>query len=124
VHHNQKVGALAAVRTGGDKAKADEVLKTLCMHIVAKAPAAATRESIPAETVERETAIYREEVKGKPENIQDKIITGKLDKFFADNVLPEQPWVMDDSVNVAEALRRELGKDTELVGYARFAVGS
>lgn len=124
VHHNQKVGAIAAVRTPAPRERAQEVLKTLCMHIVAKAPIAARRDEVPAERIERERAIYLEEVKGKPENIQEKIVGGKLDKYFAETVLTEQPWVLDDSLSVAAALERELGKGTHLVSFVRYAVGS
>lgn len=123
VHHNQKVGAIAAVKTGAEREKAQEILKTLCMHIVAKAPLAARRAQIPDTTIQRERAIYLEEVKGKPDNIRDKIVDGKLDKFYADTVVTEQPWVMDDSLTVAKALERELGKGTVLEDFFRFAVG-
>ena len=78
---------------------------------------------IPQE-IEREKDIYREEVKGKPEEIQDKIIAGKLEKFFAGKVVTEQPWVKDDKLTVQKALENALGAGTKIEGFARIEVGA
>ena len=63
-------------------------------------PAALTRDEIPAAEVEREKAIYLEEVKSKPAEIQEKIVNGKVEKYYAGTVLAEQPWFKDDSMSV------------------------
>ena len=124
VHHDQKKGALVGLATGAEAAQVDEVGKSLCMHIVVYSPAGLDRDAIDAETIERERAIFREEVKGKPEEIQDKIINGKLEKFYAERVLTEQPWVLDDKMSVQKALEKALGSGTKIAAMKRFEVGS
>jgi len=123
IHHNEKVGVLAAIKTESARADSEAFLKQLGMHAAAVPPAALRRDEISPELIERETAIYREEVKNKPEDIQDKIITGKLEKFFKDQCLVDQPWVMDDSKSVARAVEDALGKGSVITDYARFAIG-
>lgn len=123
IHHNEKVGVLSAVKTAAGREESNGVLKQLGMHAAALPPAALHRDQISSELVERETAIYREEVAGKPEEIQDKIIQGKLEKYFKDNCLVDQPWVMDDSKSVARAVEDALGKGSEITDFARFAIG-
>lgn len=122
IHHDQKKGALVAV--GGATQGGEDDLKTLGMHVVFHAPTAMTREEVPATAIEREKAIYLEEVKGKPAEIQDKIVAGKLDKYFAQVVLPEQPWVKDDKLSTAKAVQQTFGKDAAITGFAHFVVGS
>ena len=123
IHHNQKVGVLSTIKTDASREDTDVVLKQLGMHAAAVQPTALAREEIDKETVEREIAIYREEVAGKPEEIQDKIIQGKLNKFYAGICLREQAWVMDDSKSVQKAVADALGKDSIITDYARFAIG-
>jgi elongation factor Ts len=123
IHHNEKVGVLSAVTTSAGRDEADAVLKQLGMHAAALPPAALNREQIEPEQIERETAIYREEVAGKPEEIQDKIVQGKLEKFFKDQCLVDQPWVMDDSKSVSRAVEDALGKGSVIIDFARFAIG-
>jgi elongation factor Ts len=124
VHHNQRVGALVSVTTQASAEAAAEALKSLCMHAVSMKPTAARREDVPAETIERERAIFLEEVKSKPADIQQKIAQGKLEKFFADNVLPEQVWFKDDKQKVAQAVEDMLGKGSRIEAFARFQVGA
>lgn len=124
IHHNQKVGVLSAVQTGASREDSEAFLKQLGMHVAALPPSALCREEIAADLVEREVAIYREEVKNKPEEIQEKIIAGKLEKFYAGTCLREQPWVMDDSMTVAKAAEKALGAGSVITAYARFAIGS
>ena len=93
------------------------------MQIVANNPAAATRAEVPAADVEREKAIYIEEVKGKPAEMQEKIVGGKLEKFYADRVLPEQKWNKDDSKTVQQVLEAALGKGTKIVAFTRVQIG-
>lgn len=122
VHHNDKVGVLVSVTTDkGDEAEA--VIKDLCLHIAAIKPEYLTREEVPADDLEREKDIYREEVKGKPENIQEKILTGKLEKYYADRILPEQPWVKDDKTTVQKALEQALGAGAKIEAFSRFEIG-
>jgi elongation factor Ts len=123
VHHNQKVGVLVSVSTEAPEPKAAEVLRELAMHVAMYNPAAASRTEVPATELEREKAIYLEEVKGKPPEMQQKIVAGKLEKFYADRVLPEQKWIKDESKTVQKVLDEALGKGARIEGFARFQVG-
>jgi len=124
VHHDQKKGALVDVTTPASRAASEGPLKDLCMHIVVFNPDALGRDSIPADLVEREKAIIREGLAGKPAEVQDKILAGRLEKFYAERVITEQPWIKDDKTTVAKALTAALGAGTALRAFARFQVGS
>lgn len=124
IHHNQKVGVLAAIQTGASREDTDATSKQVGMHAAALPPNALGRDDIASELVAREMEIYKEEVKGKPEDIQEKIIKGKLEKFYKDVCLVDQPWVLDDSMSVAKAVEKNLGAGSRIVDFARFAVGS
>ncbi len=125
VHHDGKQGAIASVTTGADPAQAGELVKSLCQHIVVFRPSFANVEEVPAAEVEREKEVLREsdEVKKKPAEFQDKIIEGKLKKFYAGIVLAEQPWIHDDKSTVAKALEKELGSGTRIVSFTRATIG-
>ena len=122
-HHDGRKGALVSVTTEAEEAVAAEVLKELAMHVVVFNPTAARREEVPADQVERERAIYLEEVKSKPPEIQEKIVAGKLDKFHADAVLPEQKWMKDDSKTVQEIVEERLGTGSRIERFVRFQIG-
>jgi len=125
VHHDKKKAALVSVTTTADEALAATFLKELSMHIVSKVPAplAVVREEIPAAEVERERAIYVDEVKGKPADMTEKIVKGKLEKFFADVVLPEQKWVFDDTKTVQKIVEERLGAGSKIVGFTHVRIG-
>ena len=123
VHHDQKKGAIVAVETEADMNASGDTLRDLCMHIVVFNPDGVNRDEISEETVARERAIYLDEVKGKPEDIQEKIVEGKLGKFYEDRVLAEQRWVKDDKLTVQKALEKALGSGTRIQAMKRFEVG-
>lgn len=123
IHHNQKVGAIAAVKTSKTQEEAAETLKNLCMHCTANNPLGLNRDEIPEAVVEREKAIYMDEVKDKPEEIQEKIMGGKLDKYFAGICLNDQPWVWDDKSSTSAAIKAALGDDAEILGFIRYEIG-
>jgi elongation factor Ts len=123
IHHTQKVGVLVDVTTDTPEDKAAEVLKELSMHVASLKPSAAKRAEIPAADVERERAIFLEEVKSKPAEMQEKIIAGKLEKFYADAVLPEQKWVKDDTKTVQKVLDEALGKGARIERFTRLQIG-
>jgi elongation factor Ts len=123
IHHNQKVGVLVSVTTDTPEDKTAEVLRELCMHVAMYNPLAVSRAEIPASEIERERAIYLEEVKGKPAEMQEKIAAGKLEKFYADRVLPEQKWVKDDSKTVQKVLADALGKGAKIEAFSRIQIG-
>jgi elongation factor Ts len=119
IHHDGSVGVLIQV----DGAKADpQLLRDVCMHITAKNPAAAKREEVAPGLIEKEMEIARGQVAamGKPANIVEKIIEGKMKTWFADNVLLEQPFVKDDSKSVGDLLK---SAGLSLVRYVRYKVG-
>lgn len=125
VHHDKKKAALVSVTTAADEDKAATFLKELSMHVVSKVPAplALTREEIPSAEVERERAIYLDEVKDKPADMQEKIVRGKLEKFYADVILPEQKWVFDDTKTVQKVLEERLGAGSKIVGFTHVRIG-
>ena len=84
------------------------------------------KDGVSAETIEREKAIFAEQIKNKPANIIDKIVEGKMKKFFAENCLIEQQFVKDDSKTVAQVLdesAKQAGGKAKIKRYVRFEVG-
>jgi elongation factor Ts len=124
VHHDSKKGALVNVSTGADVGKAGETLKKLGMHIVVFSPSSLDASGVDASDVEREKEIIRDGLKGKPEEIQNKIMEGRLQKFFAERTLVGQPWIMDDKSSVEKALEKELGAGTKIEAYTRAQLGA
>jgi elongation factor Ts len=115
--------------SSGDVAAADVLRRTaadIAMHITATNPLALDKDGIAAEIIKREKAIYAEQVKNKPANIVDKIVEGKMKKFYAENCLLEQLFVKDDSKTVAQVLAeaaRQAGGTAKIKRFARFDVG-
>jgi elongation factor Ts len=123
VHHDGRKGALVSVTTEADEDKVGEALKELCQHIVVFNPSATRREQVPQSLVERERAIYLEEVKSRPPEMQEKIVAGKLEKFYADHALTEQKWMKDDSKTVQTIVEEKLGKGSRIEAFARCQIG-
>jgi elongation factor Ts len=128
VHFNGKVGALLEVEASSDavakavKQTADEI----AMHITAINPLGLDKSSIDPAIVEKERAIAAEQVKDKPANILEKIVDGKIGKFFKDNCLVEQPFVKDDSVTVGQALTqaaKSAGGQAKIKRFVRVEIG-
>jgi elongation factor Ts len=92
------------------------------MHIAAMRPIAVSKEFVPPEILEREKSIYREsdELKSKPENVREKIVEGRLKKFYADSVLLEQPFVKDEKMTVGEYIKHNIAKFGENIAVTRF----
>ena len=130
VHFNSKVGAMLQVETSDEKvAASDNIKKTavdIAMHITAIKPIALDKDSVDAKIIETEKQIYAEQVKDKPANIVERIVEGKLKKFFAENCLLEQQFVKDDSKTVAQVLAdaaKESGGQAKITKFVRFSVG-
>ncbi len=130
IHFNHKVGTMVQVETGDDAtADAEAIRRTasdVAMHITATKPLALDKDQIDPETVEREKAIFAEQVQNKPEHIVEKIVEGKLKKFFAENCLLQQAFVKDDSRTVEQVLAdagKEAGGQVTLKRFVRFEVG-
>ena len=102
--------------------------KNLALHVASMAPMAVSPDDIPAEVVERERAVYLEQVKpeGKAENIADKIVEGKLNKFFKQNTLLAQPVVKDSGKTIQELITEvwaRTGGKIEVARFCRMKVG-
>lgn len=123
-----KIGVLVALESGADSAKLQEVAKQVAMHIAATAPQALDIDSLDKAAVEHEKSIYSEQARqsGKPENIIEKMIEGRIRKFYEEVVLLEQAYIMDPDKKVKDVIAdasKELGTPVELKGYVRFALG-
>ncbi|HEY5388123.1 MAG TPA: translation elongation factor Ts [Thermoleophilia bacterium] len=130
IHAGGKIGVLVEVGVETDFVSRSDPFKEfthdLAMHVAAASPRWVTRGEVPAELIEREKAIYAEQVKGKPENVLEKIVTGKLEKFLAANCLMEQAFIKDPDRTI-EQLRTDLvgviGENVEVRRFARFQLG-
>ncbi len=123
-----KIGVLVALESEGDKAKLSEIGRQIAMHVAATNPLALTAEEISPEIVEREKAIFTEQAKesGKPDNVIEKMVTGRLQKFFKESVLLKQEFVIDPDKTVEQALaaaEKDAGSPIKLTGFVRFALG-
>lgn len=130
IHFNSKVGTMLQIETDSDAvAQAEPVTQAaadIAMHITAIKPMALDKNGIDPEQVEKEKAVYAEQVKNKPAEIIEKIVEGKLRKFFAENCLLEQPFVKDDSKSVKQTLdeaAKQAGGKATIKRFVRFEVG-
>lgn len=132
IHPGGRIGVLIEVQCETDfVARSDEfrrLVRDLAMQVAAANPIAVRREDISQDTIEKELEIYREQIRneGKPEPIIDKIAQGKLEKFFQETVLLEQPFIKDPKVKVNDVVLEAAGKFKENVvirRFARFALG-
>jgi elongation factor Ts len=129
IHHNGKVGVLVEVVCETDFVARNEDYKAFCrgvaLTVTAYSPAYLNRESVPADVIEKERAIVlemtKESMKGKPQNVIDKAVEGRLDKFFAEKCLMEKPYVPDDQKTVEQARTELVGKIGENIQVRRFA---
>lgn len=130
VHFNGKVGAMVNIETSDDSVANAENVKSvasdICMHISAIKPLSLDKSGIDPVLIEKERAIYAEQVKDKPAQIIDKIVDGKLGRFYSDNCLLQQPFVKDDKKTVEQVLAeagKQAGGEARLVEFVRFEVG-
>ena len=132
IHMGGKIGVLVEVNCETDFVARNEAFQSLvreiAMHVAAANPVAIRREDFPAEMVERERAVYREQMResGKPEQIWDKIVDGKIEKFYADQALLEQPFVKNPDQTVGQLITEVSAKTGEKIDvrrFTRFALG-
>ena len=135
LHFNAKVGVLMDL--GGDAAAvqgdvAKEFLGALGQHIAFAKPASLSRDDVPKALVDKELEVYREQAKqdpkmaNKPAPVVEKILLGKLDKFFAEKCLLDQPWIHDDKISdkaALEAAAKKAGGALKVVRFVFFKVG-
>lgn len=100
-----------------------EFAKNIAMHIAASNPLAVSREDLDQTILEKEKEIYREQAlaSGKPEHIVDKIVEGRLEKYFSEVCLLEQPYVKDPDKTIKELLTETIAKVGENINIKRFA---
>jgi elongation factor Ts len=130
IHFNEKVGTMVQIETSDDATAAGNTMKTtaadIAMHITATKPLALNKDQIDPKTIEREKAIFAEQVKNKPANMVSKIVEGKLNKFYTENCLLLQPFVKDDGKSVEQVLAdaaRQAGGKAKIRRFVRFEVG-
>lgn len=130
IHFNEKVGTMVQIDTSNDATATGDAIKQvasdIAMHITATKPLALDKDQIDPEMIEREKAIFAEQVKNKPANIIDKIVEGKIKKFYAENCLLQQPFVKDDSKSVEQVLAeaaKQAGGEAKIKRFVRFEVG-
>ncbi len=126
LHFNGKIGVLVEVNCETDFVARTEdfqnLVRDLALHIASANPIAVRTEDVPEDVVARERAIFEAQVaeSGKPEHVRDKIVEGKLKKFFSERVLMEQSFVKDDSITVADLVKNVSGKVGENIIVRRF----
>jgi len=125
-----KQGAMVELQCESDFVAKTHDFKTLArelaLQVVGGVPTYVRREDVPEAVVERERAVYRESVQGKPENIVEKILAGKLNDFYSKVCLLEQPWIKDDKKRVGDLVTEavaKLGENITVARFARFEVG-
>jgi elongation factor Ts len=129
--HSGRIGVLVEINCETDFVARTEDFTTfardIAMHVAAANPEYLNREEVPAEIVEREKAIYRKEVEGKPAEIMEKIVEGKLNKFYEQFCLVDQPFVKDPDLTVARLtsnLVAKLGENIVIRRYTRMELGA
>ena len=123
-----KIGVLVGLESTADKAKLEELGKHIAMHVAASAPLFLNVASVDPAAVEHEKAIFAEQAKasGKPENIIEKMVEGRVRKYYDEVVLEEQAYIMDPDKKVKQIVAeaaKELGAEIKLVDFVRFKLG-
>jgi elongation factor Ts len=126
IHHSGKLGVMVEVFCETDfvakTADFQELIKNVAMHIASAAPFYLDKDHVPTEVLEKERAIYREQVAEmkKPEKIIEKIVEGKLDKFYSQFCLLDQPYVKQDDITIRDYLNGFIAKLGENIQIGRF----
>lgn len=133
IHAGSKLGVMVEVGCETDfVAKTDDFkafARDIAMHIAAANPVAVTRDEVPADLIARETEIYRAQAldSGKPENIVDKIVSGKIEKFVSEICLVDQKFVKNPDISVQDLLNEliaKMGENISIKRFARFQIGA
>jgi len=130
LHLGGKIGVLVELSCETDFVARNEefnaLLKDLCMQVAATAPLYVDRDRVPAEVLEKEKAIYADQVKGKPPHIVERILEGKLKDFYRQTCLLEQPFIKDPAVTVRDRVASvvaKLGENIVVRRFVRFEFG-
>ncbi len=127
IHGNSKLGVMLELNCETDFVAKNEDFKELgkelCMQVAASMPLYVSIEEIPAAELEREREIHREQMKdsGKPANVLEKIIDGKMNKFYSQNCLLEQEYIRDPKVIIKDLIKEKIAKYGEKITVSRFA---
>ncbi|MBZ0293012.1 MAG: translation elongation factor Ts [Anaerolineae bacterium] len=131
-HHNKRLGVLVEVNCETDFVANTDAFQTFArnvsLHVANLAPEYVKREDVPDAVIqaERDLQLRRAIEEGKPANVAEKIVEGRMNKFFEEIVLMEQPFIMDDSKSISQLLAEtvaEVGESIEIRRFARFALG-
>lgn len=132
VHHNGKIATLVELNSETDFVALNDKFQTLArdiaIHIAMSNPSYKSRDEVPAEVVEAERKALRDQAKseGKPENVVDKMVEGRLNKFFQEICLLEQPFVKDDKKTVEQLVKEAvatMGENIQIGSFCRIAIG-
>jgi len=130
IHLQGKVGVLVEVNCETDFVAKNEnfreLVKDITLHIAAANPTCVSREQVDPSEIERERAIFRQQVEGKPANIVDKIVEGKVEKFYGTVCLMEQPFIKNPDLIIADLVKSkisELGENIVIRRFTRYMVG-
>jgi elongation factor Ts len=127
IHAGGKIGVLVEINCESDFVARTDAFQGLChdvaMHIAALDPRFLRREDVTQETLDREREIYKDQAKqtGKPENVIEKIVTGKMEKFYEENCLYEQHFIKDEGTTVKELVDQAIAKVGENIAIRRFS---
>ena len=130
IHLQGKVGVLVEINCETDFVAKNEnfrnFVKDITLHIAAAIPLYVSRDQVPVQSIEREREIYRAQVADKPANIVERVVEGKMDKFFASVCLLEQAFIKNQDQTVRDLVASkvaELGENIVIRRFARYAVG-
>lgn len=126
IHGAGKIGVLVEVNCETDfvarNSEFQELVKDIAMQIAASNPSYVQREDVPADVLDKERSIYRIQAResGKPENVLDKIVEGKVEKFYLESCLLEQSFIKDPSVTIKDMVQQKIAKIGENITVKRF----
>jgi len=124
IHMGGKIGVLVEVNCESDfVARTDDfqhLAREIAMHVAAASPQYVKREEIPPDVLDRERSIYREQVKDKPPQVVEKIVEGKLNSFYEQVCLLDQPSVRDPKMTIGQLVQQAIAKMGENISVARF----
>ena len=127
IHGAGKIGVLVEVNCETDfvarNSEFQELVKDIAMQIAASNPSYVRREDVPADVLEKERSIYKIQAResGKPEHVLDKIVEGKVEKFYVETCLLEQSFIKDPSVTINEMVQQKIAKIGENISVKRFS---
>ncbi|MGD0309296.1 MAG: translation elongation factor Ts [Acidobacteriota bacterium] len=132
VHNNGKIGVIVEVNCESDfvarNSDFQTLVKDLAMHIAASDPRFVRREEVTEDVLASEREIYKEQARatGKPDNVLDKIVEGRMTKFFAETCLLEQPFVKDPSISIKDHIAshiQKIGENIQIRRFVRYRLG-